>query len=31
MADFYGAGGVKDGNPNLDTEFSWEIRKEVEF
>jgi hypothetical protein len=22
---------VKDGNPNLDMEFSWEIRKEVEL
>jgi hypothetical protein len=31
MADFYGAGGVEDGNPNLDTEFSWEIRKATIF
>jgi len=31
MADLYGAGGVEDGSPNLDTEFSWEIRKQVEF
>jgi hypothetical protein len=31
MADFYGAGGVEDSNPNLDTEFNWEIWREVEF